>query len=227
MRAGWRAAFGECAQRRVPRDAFGALPRVPAVAGVDVHRVLTGQAALDQPVRCGRAGRDAVLALRFPPFLGSDPPVDLGELLFSDAACEVQHLQTGRRVIVHLFDSRVGCPSAVTLSGCPVSSDLECVPSNLDGRESVSPKIERWGPGALRRAADVVRHDGRVYLTGPSSSPGCASGMSRMASRVYCGLSGGGATPGAMSTVRSLLGSSVDSARPRVCTMRRAQSRMD
>lgn len=67
----------------------------------------------------------------------------------------------------------------------PVPSDLERVPPNLDGRESVPPKIERWGPGVLRRAADVVRRGGRVYLTGPSSSPGCASGMSRMASRVY------------------------------------------
>ncbi len=66
-----------------------------------------------------------------------------------------------------------------------------------------------------------------TYLTGPSFSPGCSSGMSRMASRVYRGLPGGGATLGAMSSVRSLLRSSVDRARPRVCAMRRAQSRMD
>lgn len=54
VRAGWRAALGRRAQRRVAPDALGALPRVPAVAGVggdDDGRPVSAASLVTMPSR--------------------------------------------------------------------------------------------------------------------------------------------------------------------------------
>ncbi len=123
----------------------------------------------------------------------------------------VHERREGHRVRYRHGGSGSGCARSASAAG----SGPGCDSRQSTHRTAVSPRGSWF----------VV--EGPAYLTGPSSSPGRSSGMSRMGSRVYRGLSGGGAALGTMSPARSPLRSSVDSARPRVCTMRRAQSRMD
>lgn len=78
--------FGHGPQRLIPLDTAGALACHVAAADVDVYRVASAEAHLDEPVRGGLPGLLAAAALRLAAFFGGDPPVDLLDLLYGDAA---------------------------------------------------------------------------------------------------------------------------------------------
>jgi hypothetical protein len=64
------------------------------------------EALLDEPVRCGRPGRESALAFLLATFLVCDPPPGAVEVSLLDAFEEAEQLEAGRRTVVHVFDSR-------------------------------------------------------------------------------------------------------------------------
>jgi hypothetical protein len=90
----------------VPRHPLGSLARHAAAADVDVHGGPPVEPLLDEPVRLRRPGLLAPPSFGHPLPLCCDPlpgALEVGEL---DTLQEAEHLETGGRAIVHMFDSR-------------------------------------------------------------------------------------------------------------------------
>ncbi|SOD80181.1 hypothetical protein SAMN06272781_6908 [Streptomyces sp. 1222.2] len=100
-------AVGECAHGLVAGDALAAL--AGHVASADVYVGGCGvavEALLDEPVWCGRSPFLAAVPLGLTTFLVCDPPPGAVEVSLLDAFEEAEQGESGRRTVVHVFDSR-------------------------------------------------------------------------------------------------------------------------